>query len=181
VTAEPISFTLERDSPSSDGTAMNIEVNPETERLVREEITSGHFRSVDELIITSVHAWHQKNLVSSVSDGAKADLAAEARQKAGDAIHELRKGVTLDRPKGMSLREYAHIGQDANPEPTGTDFVAAMQAGPDQEFDEGAPQSISAMFREIWSDMPDDVRAKLPADGADQIDHYVYGVPKRER
>ena len=27
--------------------------------------------------------------------------------------------------------------------------------------------------------MPEEVRAKLPADGADQHDHYSYGVPKR--
>jgi hypothetical protein len=27
--------------------------------------------------------------------------------------------------------------------------------------------------------MPDEVRAKLPADGAAQHDHYIYGVPKR--
>jgi plasmid stability protein len=43
---------------------------------------------------------------------------------------------------------------------------------------EGGTQSVSAMFREIWSGMPDDVRAKLPPDGTSQIDHYVYGVPK---
>ena len=34
---------------------------------------------------------------------------------------------------------------------------------------------IAARIREIWSDMPEDARAKLPADGASQIDHYVYG------
>ena len=39
---------------------------------------------------------------------------------------------------------------------------------------------ISQSIREIWSDMPDDVRAKLPPDGASQVDHYVYGLPKRE-
>jgi plasmid stability protein len=39
---------------------------------------------------------------------------------------------------------------------------------------------VSVAIREFWSDMPDEVRAKLPADGADQVDHYVYGVPKRE-
>jgi hypothetical protein len=38
------------------------------------------------------------------------DQAAAARRKAGEKIRELRKGVTLDRPTGMSLREYAHIG-----------------------------------------------------------------------
>jgi hypothetical protein len=35
------------------------------------------------------------------------------------------------------------------------------------------------MFGEIWADMPDEVRAKLPRDGADQRDHYIYGTPKR--
>jgi len=44
-----------------------------------------------------------------------------------------------------------------------------------------ARQPISQIIREIWSDMPDDVRAKLPADGASQVDHYVYGLPKREQ
>jgi hypothetical protein len=41
-------------------------------------------------------------------------------------------------------------------------------------------QPISARIRQIWSDMPEDVRAKLPKDGASQIDHYVYGLPKRD-
>ncbi len=41
-------------------------------------------------------------------------------------------------------------------------------------------QPISQSIREIWSDMPDEVRSKLPRDGASEIDHYVYGLPKRE-
>jgi len=39
---------------------------------------------------------------------------------------------------------------------------------------------ISEVIREIWADVPDDVRAKLPRDGASQVDHYVYGLPKRD-
>jgi hypothetical protein len=39
---------------------------------------------------------------------------------------------------------------------------------------------LSARIREVWKDMPDEVRASLPKDGASQIDHYVYGLPKRE-
>jgi hypothetical protein len=39
---------------------------------------------------------------------------------------------------------------------------------------------ISEIIREIWSDMPDDVRATLPRDGASQVDHYVYGLPNRD-
>jgi predicted ribonuclease YlaK len=45
--------------------------------------------------------------------------------------------------------------------------------------DLGEP-SVAALFGEIWSGMPEEVRSKLPADGAEQIDHCVYGVPKRE-
>jgi len=43
----------------------------------------------------------------------------------------------------------------------------------------GARRPLSARIREIWSDIPDEVRARLPADGASQHDHYIYGVPKR--
>jgi hypothetical protein len=44
-----------------------------------------------------------------------------------------------------------------------------------------ARRPISQSIREIWSDMPVDVRAKLPRDGASQIDHYVYGLPNGDQ
>lgn len=47
---------------------MQIEIAPETERLVREEISSGHFRSVDDLIKAGVEAWREKNAPSSELD-----------------------------------------------------------------------------------------------------------------
>jgi hypothetical protein len=50
----------------------------------------------------------------------------------------------------------------------------------DRDLGDAGQQPVSATFREIFSGMPDDVRAKLPRDGASQVDHYVYGVPKRE-
>ena len=40
---------------------MTLEVKPETERLVREEIRSGHIRSVDELIVHGVRALREKH------------------------------------------------------------------------------------------------------------------------
>ena len=39
---------------------MSIEIKPETERLVQEEIKKGHFHSVDEIIIEGVQARRQK-------------------------------------------------------------------------------------------------------------------------
>ena len=42
-------------------------------------------------------------------------------------------------------------------------------------------QPLSSRIRDIWADMPDEVRAKLPADGASQHDHYIYSVPKSDQ
>lgn len=38
-----------------------MELKPETERLVQEEISRGHFHTVDELIVEGVHAWREKH------------------------------------------------------------------------------------------------------------------------
>ena len=40
---------------------------------------------------------------------------------------------------------------------------------------------VSSKIRELWNDMPAEVRAKLPADGASQVDHYIYGLLKRNQ
>ncbi len=40
-----------------------MQLKPETERLVQEEIRSGHFDSVDELIVKGIYAWREKNRI----------------------------------------------------------------------------------------------------------------------
>jgi Arc/MetJ-type ribon-helix-helix transcriptional regulator len=45
---------------------MQIDIAAETERLVREEISNGHFRSVDELITAGVEALREKNAPKSL-------------------------------------------------------------------------------------------------------------------
>jgi Arc/MetJ-type ribon-helix-helix transcriptional regulator len=42
---------------------MNVQLKPETEQLVQEEIRNGHFHSVDELIQEGVYAWREKHQV----------------------------------------------------------------------------------------------------------------------
>ncbi len=42
-----------------------MELKPDTERLVQEEIRRGHFHSVDELIVEGVNAWREKHQVES--------------------------------------------------------------------------------------------------------------------
>lgn len=44
---------------------MHIDIAPETERIVREELHSGHFRSVDDLILSGVQAWRERNAATA--------------------------------------------------------------------------------------------------------------------
>jgi hypothetical protein len=39
--------------------------------------------------------------------------------------------------------------------------------------------SIWDNFSSFTEDIPEDVLAQLPTDGAEQHDHYIYGTPKR--
>jgi Arc/MetJ-type ribon-helix-helix transcriptional regulator len=74
---------------------MTVNLKPETELLVREEIESGRFRSVDELIVESVRALRaQKRAMGDPQ-------AAAAR------LRELRKGITLG---GLRIKDLAHEG-----------------------------------------------------------------------
>ena len=41
-----------------------------------------------------------------------------------------------------------------------------------------AKTPLAERIREIWAGMPEEVRLRLPADGAEQDDHYIYGIPK---
>jgi Arc/MetJ-type ribon-helix-helix transcriptional regulator len=43
----------------------------------------------------------------------------------------------------------------------------------------GAHKPIWEEFEEITAGIPDEEWAKLPTDGAEQHDHYIYGTPKR--
>ena len=40
---------------------------------------------------------------------------------------------------------------------------------------------IWEIITERMKDVPDEVFERLPEDGASQIDHYIYGLPKRDQ
>ncbi len=42
-----------------------------------------------------------------------------------------------------------------------------------------APKPIWDRIDEMTGDIPEEEFLKLPADGAEQHDHYIYGTPKR--
>lgn len=49
---------------------------------------------------------------------------------------------------------------------------------PDKKLSQA--KRISEIFAEIMADVPPEELAKLPKDGARQVDHYVYGLQKRD-
>ena len=53
---------------------MTIEIRPETEELVKEELQNGHFGSVDELIVSGIQALREKVAEES---GQAANLSLE--------------------------------------------------------------------------------------------------------
>jgi len=84
---------------------MTIEIrNAELEVLLQRRLKAGNFANVEDMLLQTFRD-AQRPLCDSVDEERKAKaLEAAAR------IREMRKGVRLDRPQGMSLREYAHIG-----------------------------------------------------------------------
>ena len=40
-------------------------------------------------------------------------------------------------------------------------------------------QTLGEKIKEIVADVPDEVWEKIPNDGSEQHDHYIYGTPKR--
>lgn len=48
-----------------------------------------------------------------------------------------------------------------------------------ETFAQARQPSVSASIRHLWKDFSDEERADYPEGGAYQIDHHVYGSPKR--
>jgi Arc/MetJ-type ribon-helix-helix transcriptional regulator len=80
---------------------MTINIKPETERLVQEEIQSGHFQSVDQLIVEGVHAWREKHQTKQVG--------AEQRRKAVEQALAFAKNRAISLG-GVSIKELIHEG-----------------------------------------------------------------------
>jgi len=53
------------------------------------------------------------------------------------------------------------------------------QSNPQTNAPEERVQTVDEMIDVITADVPEDEWARLPTDGAEQHDHYLYGTPKR--
>jgi Arc/MetJ-type ribon-helix-helix transcriptional regulator len=80
---------------------MNIEIQPETEHVVREEIRKGHFATVDEIILAGVRARHERR--SFAPAGSQARLEAIERLLGYAKEH----AVPIN---GVSIKELIHEG-----------------------------------------------------------------------
>ena len=81
---------------------MTINLNPETERLVQEELQNGHFHSVDEMILEGVQARREgKPLSREASRRTPAEAVAH--------IRELRQGNRL--PAGVTIKDLINEGR----------------------------------------------------------------------
>jgi Arc/MetJ-type ribon-helix-helix transcriptional regulator len=80
---------------------MTINVKPETERLVQEEIQNGHFQSVDEIIVEGVHAWRERHRSSQIGPERRRKAVDEALAFARD------RAIPLG---GISIKDLIHEG-----------------------------------------------------------------------
>jgi Arc/MetJ-type ribon-helix-helix transcriptional regulator len=79
---------------------MTIQLNPETEKLVMEELQSGYFHSIDEIIVLGIRARH--------ADQQPQRTEAERQQAVDCALDFARhKAVPLE---GISIKELLHEG-----------------------------------------------------------------------
>ena len=80
---------------------MTVELTPETERLVKEEIELGHFRSVDEVINSAVETLRIRYRGAT---GTTRKTPAEAIAH----IRQLREGVSL---AGLKIKDLMNEGR----------------------------------------------------------------------
>jgi len=84
-------------------------------------------------------------------------------------------GVLLARAREIAERE--HIGFDEL-------ITSAVEERIKQHGSEAAvtdERPIWEIITEIANEIPDEVLDRLPKDGASQVDHYIYGLPKRDQ
>jgi hypothetical protein len=67
------------------------------------------------------------------------------------------------------------------------DFDELIASAVEQRVNQHGIQEVEADERPIWEvitdivkDVPDEVFDRLPKDAASQVDHYIYGLPKRD-
>jgi putative addiction module CopG family antidote len=82
---------------------MNINLTPEQEKIVKDELKSGHFRNVEEVIGEALHVLRDK-------EQSFAGVTANGAQR--EAVREMLSFVEKNRVRleGVSVKELIHEG-----------------------------------------------------------------------
>ena len=82
---------------------MNINLTPEQEKIVKEELKSGHFRTAEEVIAEALQA---------LQDKGKSSNTAMANGKQREAVREMLTFVEKNcvRLEGVSVKDLIHEG-----------------------------------------------------------------------
>ena len=65
---------------------MNIDLTPETERVLDEELSKGRFRSIDDLIRASVQALREQALLHQIDQQQHAGTPIAAQERAREFV-----------------------------------------------------------------------------------------------
>jgi len=84
-------------------TVMNINLTPEQEKIIQEELKSGHFRSIEEVISEALQVLREKDLVSG---------ATNSNGSEREAVREMQEFVEKNRVRleGVSIKQLIHEG-----------------------------------------------------------------------
>ncbi|MBZ5630643.1 MAG: hypothetical protein LAO06_17445 [Acidobacteriia bacterium] len=82
---------------------MNINLTPEQERIVNDELKSGHFRSAEEVIAKALVALREKE---------RSTLASDSNGQRDEAVREMLNFVEKNRTplQGISVKQLIHEG-----------------------------------------------------------------------
>lgn len=99
---------------------------------------------------------------------------SELMQKAEDIVKE---AVNLSADEHRTLAEYLKqkLLQPTKPQAE----VQALETHTEQENTAEPAQSLLQLINEISKNAPAEELTRLPKDGAEEHDHYIYGTPKR--
>ena len=85
-----------------------------------------------------------------------------------------------------SIQAAVHRGRYASLDDAMTEAASLLVQRLEQERAETTTPAATPPYKPIWEEfadiaasIPDEEWAKLPVDGAEQHDHYIYGIPKR--
>ena len=85
---------------------MTIELNPEQERIIQEEIQNGHFRTADEVLDHALASLRDREH-KPPSEAAEQERVRRA-QSAAAHIRELSKGLSLE---GLNIKDLIEEGR----------------------------------------------------------------------